>query len=159
MGQVKRRDRVPERVRPGVLEARAPDEAVPLVLEGAVRLGPDQLGDHGKAVERPDPHLAKPHALQLEALLDRVGGAAVEGDRPSRGARFRVFLDLAAVAPHGPGDAGGGGAAEAQPARPHPQHLLGPHAAREEQQRLDLEGAQGERVSATVKTTNFAIAL
>lgn len=52
-----------------------------------------------------------------------------------------------------------GGAAEAQPARPHPQHLLGPHAAREEQQRLDLEGAQGERVSATVKTTNFAIAL
>lgn len=66
VGQVKRRDRVPERVRPGVLEARAPDEAVPLVLEGAVRLGPDQLGDHGKAVERPDPHLAKPLALQLD---------------------------------------------------------------------------------------------
>ena len=66
VGQVKRRERMPERVRPGVLEARAPDEAVPLVHEGAVRLGPDQLGDHGKAVERPDPHLAKPLALQLD---------------------------------------------------------------------------------------------
>lgn len=148
---------VPKRIRPRTLEPGLLDELVPLVDEGAVRLDRIELRHDGQSVDRLDAHLPKPPPLQVEPLADGVGGVAVERDGPARGTRLGVLLDLVAVASHGTGDALRGRPAEGETARSNAEYLLRPHAAREEEQRLDLEGAQGERLDLGDEATGLLL--